>query len=557
MKKLLFCLLFLSAVGYADEVRQLQIDSVNLGGKHIKPKAITTQSLNVSGYSNFYSSMTVSSNVMVTGDLTVLGVTAISGSTVDHGTLAGLGDDDHTQYLTEARHTSLAGEHVTNGDSHDHSGGDGAQISHSGLSNLSSDDHTQYLLANGTRNLTADWNISNYEIISSSSISADKSYANQLHIGGTLGTDGIFLGTNCYIGANDTQGAVFIQPLSDDKQSAIHLLPPNGTWPLTTINEFVLNRQSEGFGGNYGRLSLTNIGNQASGGAYYLHQETGGTVDPSPVKFSLGDEDTPGNFNSYIYMTLMNNAGDLGNVLFGEGSTGSMTSRDVIQMQVGGMGGVAGYKDSHRLKWAGVAYDGATNYNVDWRAYANVSSNTGSSTFILQTRVGGAAYTNKLSVTDSGNLSVKNIFVGEANNDYIRYLDNCYSYYGSAYNYVMGYRSASDDFRIAKGSISDANTAFSVKNSSYVCIGIGTGATQVDGQGDLFVQDELEVKGNAYFFGFTQLYSRTEAELKAITPTAAGQIYYDSTNYAVVVSTGTGVGAFGLITDGTQQPTGW
>lgn len=33
---------------------------------------------------------------------------------------------------------------VTNGDSHDHSGGDGAQIDHGGLAGLADDDHTQY-----------------------------------------------------------------------------------------------------------------------------------------------------------------------------------------------------------------------------------------------------------------------------------------------------------------------------------------------------------------------------------------------------------------------------
>jgi len=35
--------------------------------------------------------------------------------------------------------------HVTNTDSHDHSGGDGAQIDHGGLAGLTDDDHTQYL----------------------------------------------------------------------------------------------------------------------------------------------------------------------------------------------------------------------------------------------------------------------------------------------------------------------------------------------------------------------------------------------------------------------------
>lgn len=73
---------------------------------------------------------------------------ALTHSFVDHGALSGLGDDDHTQYHTDGRaatwHTGLSGAHVTNGDSHDHSGGDGAQIDHGGLSGLADDDHPHY-----------------------------------------------------------------------------------------------------------------------------------------------------------------------------------------------------------------------------------------------------------------------------------------------------------------------------------------------------------------------------------------------------------------------------
>lgn len=57
--------------------------------------------------------------------------------THDHGTLTGLADDDHTQYYNQtrgdARYAPLA-KGVTNGDSHDHNGGDGAQIAYSSLS---------------------------------------------------------------------------------------------------------------------------------------------------------------------------------------------------------------------------------------------------------------------------------------------------------------------------------------------------------------------------------------------------------------------------------------
>ena len=43
---------------------------------------------------------------------------------------------------------------VTNGDSHDHSGGDGAQIDHGALFGLTDDDHTQYAKADGSRAFT-------------------------------------------------------------------------------------------------------------------------------------------------------------------------------------------------------------------------------------------------------------------------------------------------------------------------------------------------------------------------------------------------------------------
>lgn len=61
------------------------------------------------------------------------------GGVADHGALTGLADDDHSQYHTDARGDARyapIGKGVTNGDSHDHSGGDGAQIAYSGLSGL-------------------------------------------------------------------------------------------------------------------------------------------------------------------------------------------------------------------------------------------------------------------------------------------------------------------------------------------------------------------------------------------------------------------------------------
>ncbi len=61
------------------------------------------------------------------------------GGVTDHGALTGLSDDDHSQYHNDARgdarYAPIA-KGVTNGDSHDHSGGDGAQIAYGALFGL-------------------------------------------------------------------------------------------------------------------------------------------------------------------------------------------------------------------------------------------------------------------------------------------------------------------------------------------------------------------------------------------------------------------------------------
>lgn len=71
---------------------------------------------------------------------------------------------------------AVAAKGVTNGDTHDHSGGDGAQIAHSTLSGLTApaDDHTQYLLADGTRALSGNWNAGSKSITTTSNLSGSQ-----------------------------------------------------------------------------------------------------------------------------------------------------------------------------------------------------------------------------------------------------------------------------------------------------------------------------------------------------------------------------------------------
>lgn len=73
---------------------------------------------------------------------------AVSGGVAgDHDLLANLANDTHLQYLNSLRadawHALLPGAHVTNGNTHDHVGGDGAQIDHTGLSNIGTRTHLQ------------------------------------------------------------------------------------------------------------------------------------------------------------------------------------------------------------------------------------------------------------------------------------------------------------------------------------------------------------------------------------------------------------------------------
>jgi hypothetical protein len=61
------------------------------------------------------------------------------GTQINHTTLSNIGTNTHAQIDTHL----ATGAHVTNGDSHDHNGGDGAQINHTTLSNIGTNTHAQ------------------------------------------------------------------------------------------------------------------------------------------------------------------------------------------------------------------------------------------------------------------------------------------------------------------------------------------------------------------------------------------------------------------------------
>ena len=144
-------------------------------------EVIDTLTVDISGATNGY--------VLTKGASSIVAVDPLTIGVTDHGGLTGLGDDDHTQYILHSLATAandflvasgvgvfakqtlaqvkstlglgsaaytassdyaVSAKGVTNGDAHDHSGGDGGQIDHGALSGLSDDDHPQYLLSSAS-----------------------------------------------------------------------------------------------------------------------------------------------------------------------------------------------------------------------------------------------------------------------------------------------------------------------------------------------------------------------------------------------------------------------
>jgi len=146
---------------------------------------------------------------------------------------------------------------------------------------------------------------------------------------------------------------------------------------------------------------------------------------------------------------------------------------------------------------------------------------------------------------------------------------------GTDNDYTIVYSNSRNQTEFYKGSYAAGNVGWRMPSAKYIAIGGAGTVNNASQSGDLYVQGVLEVDDQARMSaviasgnitaqsniiatgGYIRHMPKTEAELKAITPAAAGESYYDSTNAALVISTGTTLAAFGQITDGTQVPTGW
>jgi hypothetical protein len=200
--------------------------------------------------------------------------------------------------------------------------------------------------------------------------------------------------------SNPGQNVVFQQGSGNSLTTSYHLNPGSGTLPTDTITEFVAQRTAaQAFGGNYARWSFTTFGSSLSN-ASGIYGEYGGTETPGPFIFNLGIENPASTFTSYEYFRMMESP-NYGCTAFGLPSTNTPTTQiNAIQIYGAAQTG-AGSKDSHALMWEGKSNDGSA-HAIDWRAYNDVTSNAGASTFVVQNRIDSASFATKLSITDVG-----------------------------------------------------------------------------------------------------------------------------------------------------------
>jgi len=76
------------------------------------------------------------------------------------------------------------------------------------------------------------------------------------------------------------------------------------------------------------------------------------------------------------------------------------TPANAIVLDIAAIGS-AGTRDSHNLLWRGRSDDGSA-HAVEWRAFADMTSNAGASTFTVQSKVDAASFANRLTISDAG-----------------------------------------------------------------------------------------------------------------------------------------------------------
>ena len=134
---------------------------------------------------------------------------------------------------------------------------------------------------------------------------------------------------------------------------------------------------------------------------------------------------------------------------------------------------------------------------------------------------------------------------------------------GNAQDFHIGLDDSTDDLVFGLGSALGTTPAFAIDENQDVTFtqDIFANANISTTGDDVDISTHVAITGTVTLSGGLTLsdpYSATETELQATTPTVVGQIYYDESNLAMVISTGiVNAASFGLIYAGTSTPTGW
>lgn len=164
---------------------------------------------------------------------------------------------------------------------------------------------------------------------------------------------------------------------------------------------------------NYERLSIFHELN-----AILIDSQAAGTGTPAVITLRKGGSNILSIASPMVaYVTIRpnsNNQQDLGTtaVTFRTGYFGTSlrtglfltSSADALILDAPDLT-VAGQQDSHSILWTGLAFDSVA-HDADWKAFVDVTSNAGASTWTLQSRVDAASFASRLTVTDAGNVGI-------------------------------------------------------------------------------------------------------------------------------------------------------
>jgi hypothetical protein len=184
---------------------------------------------------------------------------------------------------------AVAAAGVTNGDSHDHSGGDGAQIDHGGLGGLSDNDHPQYGLAtmHVYKVKTADQTKND-----------DNTYAADTHL------QGLSLAANSQYAF---KMQIICQCVTDTPDYKVRIYSNQTDWAMTATSSAVTNAAvvESGAGTNYwtqAGVSITGGSNRSTVWTGFINTATACTIQMQWAQSTKTAEDTILRKGSYILL---------------------------------------------------------------------------------------------------------------------------------------------------------------------------------------------------------------------------------------------------------------